>query len=118
MSHTLADSEAKQPQLDLQEPHEANFLPVAVSLCLSFYFIDLLFFLQCFCLLCIFIECDVSQWDLVTAMLFIFLLPLTVHIFWIFLNFFGFYQNGFQSVFILNHIFYTPVLFLSVSTGL
>lgn len=44
VSRTLADSEAKQPQLDLQELHEANFLPVAVSLCLSLYYTDLLFF--------------------------------------------------------------------------
>lgn len=37
VSHALADSEAKPLQSDLQELHDANFLPVAVSLCLSDY---------------------------------------------------------------------------------
>lgn len=122
VSRTLADSEAKQPQLDLQELHEANFLPVAVSLCLSLYYTDLLFFLQCFCLLCIFIECDVSQWDLVTAMLFIFILPLTVHIFLDIPDFFfspPILPEWFSKRFyIKSHFFYTPLSFLSVSTGL
>lgn len=109
----------RQPQLDLHELHEANFLPVAVSLCLSLYYTDLLFFLQCFCLLCIFIECDVSQWDLVTAMLFIFILPLTVHIFGIFLIFFPpILPEWFSKRFYNKSHFFIRLSFLSVSTDL
>lgn len=60
-----------------------SYLSLCPCACLTIF---TSFILQCFCLLCVFIECDVSQWDLVTATLFIFILPLTVHIFCLFFS--------------------------------
>lgn len=84
VSRTLADNRS---WICMNYMRPTSYLSLCLCACLSIILTSF-FFLQCFCLLCIFIECDVSQWDLVTAMLFIFILPLTVHIFGIFLIFF------------------------------